>query len=94
VKPKKPGANERRLAKLLREMGEYAVTLPGDDYEGRWTHREMNALLAAFLARRGVLAVCAATVPDDFLLTRASQIVGRPADDLRDLLRRLARGAS
>ena len=49
---KKPSANERRLAKLLREA---IRNLPR---EGTWADH-----FAAFLAKKGVLAVCAKTVP-------------------------------
>ena len=49
--PKTP-ANERRLAKLLREWRDVADFRNDDD-----------KTLAAFLARHSVLAVCAETVP-------------------------------
>ena len=70
----KATANERRLAKLLREaeMSDLAT----------WE------AFAAFLAKRGVLAVCAATVPDG-LTTQLDHV---PAIELRYHLSRLARG--
>jgi hypothetical protein len=75
--PTKPSANEKRLAKLLREM-DYKSPLD------TWSR-------AAFLARRGVLAVCAATLTDD----DARRVSGyyHPEAHLRPALRRLARGA-
>ena len=72
---KKPSANERRLAKMLREA---IRNLPR---EGAWADH-----FAAFLAKKGVLAVSAATVPDCGL------IQSRPGQMLA-YLRRLARGA-
>lgn len=57
MKPKKVGANQRALAKLLRTFEEEASI--------RRTVAEERAALAAFLARRGVLAVSAKTVGDE-----------------------------
>ena len=87
---KKPSANERRLAKLLREAQK----------QNNGTREN----LAAFLAKRGVLAVCAATVPNDdayqlylpgtpkYALPRGYTILTM-AKAIRLNLRRLARGA-
>ena len=73
----KTSANERRLAKLLREWAK------SPDYK-----REAVLDIAAFLAKRGVLAVCAKTVPPrDW----PDGVVGMVT--LRGFLRRLARGA-
>ena len=51
----KVSQNEKRLAKLLREA--YAACSEAEAVQS-W-----DASYAAFLAKRGVLAVCAATVP-------------------------------
>jgi hypothetical protein len=56
MKPTKPSANEKRLAKLLWEA--YAVCSEAE------TVQTWDEFYAAFLAKRGVLAVCAATVPE------------------------------
>ena len=57
MKPK-ASANERRLAKLLREADEELCSFVA------LTERDCEMACAAFLAKRGVLAVCAATVPE------------------------------
>ena len=76
----KPSANERRLAKLLREAEQAFV----DDNSPLF----YEEFAAAFLARHGVLAVCAKTVPPrDW----PDGVVGMVT--LRGFLRRLARGA-
>ena len=85
MKPTKPSANERRLAKLLNEADERCIAHEiqfADQYEA----------VAGMLAHWGVLAVCAAPVPD------ADEPRGhRPGclgwgHRLRLYLRRLARG--
>jgi hypothetical protein len=73
----KMSANQRRLAKLLLEGVEDAQ---------EWMDPPVAYLLAAFLARRGVLAVCAATVPPVVV------VINGLADGLDTYLRRLARG--
>ena len=82
--PTKPSANEKRLAKLLWEYADVADFRNGDD-----------TVLAAFLARRGVLAVSAQTVPDGSVSHRDGILVLLPWElhpALRLSLRRLARG--
>ena len=79
---KKPSANERRLAKLLRDYDARPIT--GDEYDE----------LAAFLASRGVLAVSAKTVPNDDCRELVSYYPTLCAPLVRQTLRRLARGAS
>ena len=75
--PKGPSANERALAKLLRE----AAGPPWPEQTATDRPAKSPEELASFLARRGVLAVSAKTVADpNSLATRA-------------WLRRLARGA-
>jgi hypothetical protein len=68
----KMSANQRRLAKLIREA-----------QKQRNGTREA---MAAFLSKRGVLAVCAATVPPVVV------VINGLADGLDTYLRRLARG--
>ena len=83
MKPK-ISANERRLAKLLLvsrrsllEAEEALEYLPGlKPYEEA----------AAYLAKRGVLAVCAETVPDEAASVWQTGVL------MRNNLRRLARG--
>ena len=72
-------ANERRLAKLLRE----ADALMFD-----YIDAEDAKIIAAYLAKRGVLAVCAKTVTTD---DEASLALMYPRY-VRPTLRRLARG--
>ena len=78
----KPSANEKRLAKLLREMDGGDETPPNAWYTSS----------AAFLARRGVLAVCAKTVPLN-MPTQADPPSYYEWPDFRTYLRCLARGA-
>ena len=78
MKPTKQGANERRLAKLLREACEPGMMSAGD-CEG----------VATFLARRGVLAVGAKTVDGNFGVEPPQYFRW---GDFRAYLRRLARG--
>ena len=73
--PAKPSANERVLAKLLDAA---SPTLRDYGY---------SPPIAAFLARRGVLAVCAKTVPDD------PDVDLWTVQQFRAYLRGLARGA-
>jgi len=77
--PTKPSANERQLAKLLREI--YA-----EQYDGTGNVRSLRAD-AASLARRGVLAVSAKTVPRDFTDADIGPL------HFADFLRRLAWGS-
>jgi hypothetical protein len=80
----RPSANARRLAKLLREAREAWFRASGPER----TPGE-DAFIAAFLAKRGGLAVCKATVPDHELARLSSYYNLEPK---RALLRRLARG--
>ena len=80
MKPdRKPTINERRLAKLLREMDGGDETPPNAWYQSS----------AAYLAKRGVLAVSKATVT----LADATRLVAMYPDAFRAVLRNLARGA-
>ena len=78
MKPTKPSANERALAKLLREMD---YSCDGDT----WSR-------AALLARRGVLAVNDKTVPDSEEPKGHRPGCMGWGHHLRVYLRRLARG--
>ena len=82
----KLSANERALAKLLNEADPGYAQMPW----GPNPNLSCGAAVAAFLARRGVLAVSAKTVPD----AEWSDSYVRPGNraTLRDWLRRLARG--
>ena len=68
-------ANQRRLAKLLVDAGEEF-----------WVPQDEAERMAAFLAKRGVLAVCAETVVCD------EPFVASTAQEIRTRLRCLARG--
>ena len=84
-KPKtrvKQNPNERVLARLLHHA---YLEMTDDDYHDGET-------LAAFLARRGVLAVCAKTVPLN-MPTQADPPSYYEWPDFRTYLRCLARGA-
>jgi len=78
----KPSANERRLAKLLREL--YDEWLRTD------TSLEFHEWAASPLTRRSVLAVCAKTVPHD-AVARVQSAIGDSR--CRYILGNLARGA-
>lgn len=103
MKPTKPSANEKRLAKLLREHRyDPGVCKDGhviggclcgyDDTMAR-SHAEAGDVyaqhLAAALAKRGVLAVSAKAVPDGTMRKIRDLHLTL---DLRHALRRLARG--
>jgi hypothetical protein len=86
----KPNLNERRLAKLLRE---HSPLLSSSQWIGcscGWvgTVGAHTDHVASALPHRGVLAVCAATVPRD---ARDGITACYPVTVL-DYLRRLARG--
>jgi hypothetical protein len=80
----KISANERRLAKLLYAYRDSHGTVRPDEHA---CYARFDAELAAFLARRGVLAVSAQTVP---VRDWPEGVVGMVT--LRTFLRRLARG--
>lgn len=77
----KPSANERRLAKLLREE----ANRNDADYDEGGAEQ-----IAAYLAKRGVLAVSVKTITNDD--ARRISYYYHPEAHLRPELRRLARG--
>lgn len=100
MKPTKLSANEQRLAELLRDWGSDGYSVPDPDTDA-WVPDRLYGdqrikEIAAFLARRGVLAVSAATVPygtwDDLDFFREASASAHRDGDTRNLLRRLARG--
>ena len=89
MKPTKQGANERRLAKLLREADEEIGCLPCP---------EAYDEVAAVLVRGGTLVVCAGTMPTPRLAailrlaSNAELCESARCAILRTALRRLAKG--
>jgi hypothetical protein len=88
----KTSANERALVKLYLEWWNSRAS------EGLTCREERAASFAAYLARRGVLAVCAQTVRSDtagygIRLWPTEGWCRANPDRLRAYLRRLARGA-
>lgn len=80
----KVSANERRLAKLMEQADcEYGAGLTEPCGDGFWLS------VAAFLAKRGVLAVSKATVT----LADATRLVSLYPESFRAVLRAHARGA-